>query len=242
MAWAAGAPPSRSTAPNTASKASDKIDGFSDATGRRLAPSEPDVRSEIDLSRHVGQCQRIHDALAQIGQLSFGRVVEPAIRDVGDRPAEHRIAEELQPLVALVTRMLRAPGPVIERSVQQLPIGESMADALLQRAEIAEIGSGHVIGRSGCCPIVDVIDGVAHGLQVFEILVLDPEAGDAARQLLLERFDQFDQGQRVGIEVVDERLTLGDPTGLDLEDVGEAIADDFEDLVAADRAVLHGGV
>ena len=85
---------------------------------------------------------------------------------------------------------------------------------------------------------MDVVDGVADGLQIFEILVLDPEAGDAAAELLLERLDQLDQRQRVGVEVVDERLPLGDPARLDLEDVGEAVADDLEDLVAIDRVLL----
>ena len=79
---------------------------------------------------------------------------------------------------------------------------------------------------------MDVVDGVAHGLEVFEVLVLDAEPDGALAELLLERLDQLDQRERVGVEVVDERLALGDGRRLDLEDVGEAVADDLEDLVA----------
>jgi len=53
-----------------------------------------------------------------------------------------------------------------------------------------------------------VVDGVPHRLEILEIFVLDPEADRAIGQLFLERLDQLDQRQRVGVEVVDERLTL----------------------------------
>ncbi len=103
-------------------------------TRRGLAAAEPDVRPEVDLRRHVGERQRVHDALAEVGELTFGRVIEPPVRDVGDRPTEHRIAEELQPLVAQIPGMLRAPRPMIERLIEQRPIGEPMTDAPLQCA------------------------------------------------------------------------------------------------------------
>ncbi len=80
--------------------------------------------------------------------------------------------------------------------------------------------------------VVDVVDGVTHRLEVFEVLVLDAELGDSIAELLFERLDEFDQRQRVGVEVIDERLALGDGRRLDLEDVGESVTDDLEDLVA----------
>ena len=89
---------------------------------------------------------------------------------------------------------------------------------------------------------VDVVDGVADGLQVGEVLVVDAEADGALAELLLERLDELDQGQRVGVEVVDERLTLADRRRLDLEDVGEPVADDLEDLVAPERALFDVGL
>ena len=64
----------------------------------------------------------------------------------------------------------------------------------------------------------------------------------AVAELLLERLDELDQRQRVGVEVVDERLALGDRRRLDLEDVGEPVADDLEDLVAPERALFDVGL
>src|SRR6056297_1249532 len=86
---------------------------------------------------------------------------------------------------------------------------------------------------------VDVVDRVPDGLEVLEVLVLDAEADRAVAQLLLERFDEFDQRERVGVEVVDERLPLGDGRRLDLEDVGEPVTDDLEDLLTSERALFH---
>ncbi len=83
-----------------------------------------------------------------------------------------------------------------------------------------------------------VVDGVADRLQVLEVLVLDAEPDRALAELLLERLDQLDQRERVGVEVVDERLALGDRRRVDLEDVGEPVADDLEDLVAIEWGLL----
>src|SRR5262249_25612540 len=79
----------------------------------------------------------------------------------------------------------------------------------------------------------DVVHGVADRLQVFEIFVLDAEADRSFTELLLERFDQLDERQRIGFEVVGERVALVDARGFDLEDVGQAIADEVEHLLAA---------
>ena len=41
---------------------------------------------------------------------------------------------------------------------------------------------------------------------VLKVLVLDPEPDGAFSQLLLQRFDQFDQSERVGLQIVGRRL------------------------------------
>ena len=68
------------------------------------------------------------------------------------------------------------------------------------------------------------------------VSVASEERPPAPAQLLeeasFERLDELDQRQRVGVEIVDERLALGDGRRLDLEDVGKSVADDLEDLVA----------
>ena len=58
-------------------------------------------------------------------------------------------------------------------------------------------------------PADDVVDGVADRLQVLEVLVVDAEPDGALAELLLERFDELDQREGVGIEVVGEALALG---------------------------------
>ena len=70
----------------------------------------------------------------------------------------------------------------------------------------------------------------------------------ALAELLLEGLDQLDQGERVGIEVVGERVALVDRCRVDLEDVGEAVTDELEHFLAAHRSLLdmglggHGGL
>src|SRR5687767_13767877 len=95
---------------------------------------------------------------------------------------------------------------------------------------------------SGLEPTDDVIDGVADRLQVLEVLVLDPEADGSLAQLLLDGLDQLDQGQGVGLEVIGERLALGDPCGIDLQDVGQAVTDQLEDLLPVEGTTLHMGL
>ena len=158
--------------------------------------------------------------------------------DVGGDPAEHGVAEELEPLVALVPGMLGAPRPVGHRLIDEAEVVEAQPEPLGQRrrrrrSAVDRCGNQATLARA----LDDVVDGVAHGLEVGEVLVVDAEAGGPLAQLLLERLDQLDQRQRVGVEVVDERLTLGDHRRVDLEDVGEAVADDLEDLVALDGSV-----
>ena len=77
--------------------------------------------AEADLVGHVGQRQRVHDALAEVGELAFGRVLEPPVRDVGHGPTQHGVAEELQPLVALVAGMLGAPRSMVQRLIAAAP-------------------------------------------------------------------------------------------------------------------------
>src|SRR5690606_17363105 len=81
----------------------------------------------------------------------------------------------------------------------------------------------------------DVVDSVADGLQVFQVLVVDAEVGPPLAQLLLEGLDQLDERQRVGFEVVGEAGALGDGGRLDLQDVRKAVADQLEYLLS-----VHG--
>ena len=124
------------------------------------------------------------------------------VDEVGDDPAEHRVAEELQPLVGGVARELRAPRAVRQGLAEQGRVLEPVAEALGERLQIRPGGQGLLH------PLVDVVDGVADRLQVLQVLVLDAEADGALGQLLLEGLDQLDEGERVGLQVVGERLAF----------------------------------
>ena len=108
--------------------------------GRSFTAAKQDVRPEIEVLGDFGQRDRIDHALAQVGQLALGHVVA-VVHHVGDRPTEHGIAEELEPLVADGAGSLGTPRPMGERTTQQGFIGEVMADAIGQRCEI-RVGSG----------------------------------------------------------------------------------------------------
>src|SRR5579875_1610543 len=80
-----------------------------------------------------------------------------------------------------------------------------------------------------------VVDGVAHGPEVLEVLVVDAEAGDLVPQLLLERLHELDERERVGVQVVGEGGGLADRRRVDLEDVGELGPHELEDLAPGHR-------
>jgi hypothetical protein len=152
---------------------------------------------------------------------------------LGEGEPEHGVAEELETLVRLGAGVFGAPAPVGEGELEERAVVEPVVEAVEQPVEV---GCGD---QWLAHPRVDVVDGVAHRLEILEVLVVDPEADGAFAELLLERFDELDQRQGVGFEIVGEGLAFGDGRRIDLEDVGEAVADQLEDLVAADRAVFN---
>src|SRR5829696_1057119 len=88
----------------------------------------------------------------------------------------------------------------------------------------------------------DVVDGITDRPEVLEVLVLDAEAAGPLRQLLFDGLDQLDQREGVGLQVVGERRPLGDAGGIDLQDVGQPVPDEREDLGAPARASVNLGV
>src|SRR5262249_35227054 len=78
---------------------------------------------------------------------------------------------------------------------------------------------GSWFARSRLC-LGDVRDRIAHGLEVLHLVVWDLHA-----ELLLGRHDNLHHGQRVDVEVLGERLALGDVVRVHagdlLEDLGE---------------------
>ena len=184
-----------------ASMASARIEGFCAAAGELLALAEQEVLADAEALGHLGERDGVHHRLADLGEVALGKLRVGPVHVVGDDDAEHRVAEELEALVRRVAGVLGAPGAVHQGRREEVGI-EVEAEALDQSFQ-----AGYREAMTDLLqPADDVVDGVAHRLQVLEVFVVDAEADRALAELLLEGLDQLDEGQRVGIEVVREAV------------------------------------
>ena len=119
---------------------------------------------------------------AHLGQLALGQLRVLLVDVVGDDEAEHGVAEELEPLVRLLDAVLRAVRPVRQRLVEEAVVDERPAERELQpsvecRVDGTAPPSGHQVDVPPCSALqagaIDVVDRVAHGVQVAEVLVVD---------------------------------------------------------------------
>src|SRR6478735_10668187 len=100
-----------------------------------------------------------------------------------------------------------------------------------------------LLGGGECSGLraLDEGDGVAHGLEVLDLVV-----GDRDAELLLGGDDDLDHGQRVHVQVVHERLVELDVVGVDagdlVDDLGEVGADLFGGGHQAVPSLLGGVV
>ena len=108
-----------------------------------LALAEQQAVAELDRQRHLGQRAGVHDRLAQVGELPLGQLLVAAVDEVGDDPAEHGVAQELEPLVGRVAGVLRAPRAVGQGLVQQCRLLELVADPLRQRLQVRLARQGY---------------------------------------------------------------------------------------------------
>ena len=175
------------------------------AAGAVLALAQQQDRADVEVGGHLGQRRR------------------PARRPPADRDSSPSSASGNRWKTSSVTTRPSTESPRnSSRSFEAKP--ECSAHQLRWvRARVSRAGSVKVypsrsrelvegrIRRSALSQTaVDVVHGVAHGLQVLEILVVEVEPDRALAQLLLERLDQLDQGERVGLEVVGEGIALVD--------------------------------
>ena len=91
---------------------------------------------EADVVRSIGQCVAVDHALAKVGQPTLRYVDEAMECDVGDRPSEHRITEELETLVAVRVAVLGTPRPVRQRTIEQFGLLEAVSDPVTQLVEV----------------------------------------------------------------------------------------------------------
>ena len=109
--------------------------------GPRLALAEQQPVTELEAAGDGRERCRVDHALAQVGQLPLGHVGVAAVDEVGHRPAEHGISEELEPLVRLLAGRLRAPAAVRHGATQQSHVVELVAEPLAERFEVGRGGS-----------------------------------------------------------------------------------------------------
>src|SRR5690349_2828760 len=120
------------------------------------------------------------------------------------------------------------PRPVTTTRVEGICWGSVLAGC--GSSWVTGAGAGHrppvTWGRASALSALDVGDGVAHGLEVLDLVVRDGHA-----ELLLGGHDDLDHGERVDVEVVHEGLVQLDVVGVDaghlVDDLGEVGADFF---------------
>ena len=125
------------------------------------------------------------DGRLDLRQVALEELREANVKRLADHQVQHGVTEELESLVAVVVGGLGHPRAMAHRAAQQLWIVERVTQPLREGVEIHAASSAH--------PGEHVVDGVADGLQVLEILVLDTKTLRAVGQFLLERLDEFDQ-------------------------------------------------
>ena len=81
---------------------------------------------------HVGQRAGVDDRGAQLGQLALGEVGVGPVERLGDDDAEHRVAEELQPLVGGQPAVLVGVRAVGQGALEQLGVERRVPERLPQ--------------------------------------------------------------------------------------------------------------
>ena len=112
-----------------------------------LAPAQPDVVAQMQPARHVGQRPHVDHRRTQLGQVPLGQIGILAEQRVGDDQPEHRVAEELQPLIGRQAAILIGERPVRERTLQQLR-AEARVEGAQQGGALRLVASSLVLGSA----------------------------------------------------------------------------------------------
>src|ERR1700722_14220335 len=83
-----------------------------------------------------------------------------------------------------------------------------------------------------------IVDSITHRLEILEILVVDAKTDRPLPEVLFERLDQLDEGQRVRTQVVAERRPFSDRIWSDFQNVTQAATDEVEHGFAVERGLL----
>ncbi len=209
--------------------------GFLSSARRILALAQPEIFAETERDTHLGERDRAHDGGSGLGELPLGLVRQVHIEVLSDDDTEHGIAEELESFVRGLTWVFGTPGTMRQRDIEK-----SRVDKLMPEPLFKSDGGGRCSQASAQLRD-DVVDGVSHGAEILEVFVVDTETRCPFGEFFLEALDEFDQREGVGVEIIGERVTLIDARGLDLENVGELVSHDRENLFTLDRTLLYMG-
>jgi hypothetical protein len=99
--------------------------------GVAAATGHAQMRPQIDGVRHLRQGLAPRQLGEALGQRAFLFVREAAVQDVGQRQAQHPVAEEFKPLV-VVEPVLPGRG-MRQREGEQSRVGEAVAERFFQR-------------------------------------------------------------------------------------------------------------
>ena len=113
--------------------------GLVAAAGRLLAAAELDVLAEADAAADLGERAGVDHGRAQLGQPALGQVGVAQVERLGDDDAEHRVTEELEPLVGRQPAVLVGVGPVRQRAVEQPGIQHGIPE---RGAQLRVVGQG----------------------------------------------------------------------------------------------------
>ena len=96
--------------------------GLVRSPGVYLSLSQPDQFSQVKSTGHLGQSVGADHRCAQLGELPLGQVGEGPEDVLGHHDLQHRVAQELQPLVAGDSSVLEGEAAVGEGKLKQLGV------------------------------------------------------------------------------------------------------------------------
>src|SRR3954451_441686 len=167
----------------------------------------------------------------------YSLIQSSVIRLTPDRPARRAS----QVVSTSPPRGVVAPSPVTTTSVADVLMtlppgtaaGAAMAEGLGRSGDLAGRAGSHRRGRrrdprDSALVLLDVVHGVAHGLDVGELVV-----GDGDPELVLDGGGDLDHRQGVDVEVIGERLLGGRVGGRDAGDLLQDLGQTGLDVLAA---------
>src|SRR5664279_1403185 len=88
---------------------------------------------------------------------------------------------------------------------------------------------------------VDVVNGVSDGSEIFKVFIINAEPHGPLPQLFFQALDQLYERQGIGVEVLDERCSLGDRRRIGLQNVGQLVPDQCKHPIAVKGALVGVG-